>query len=81
MRSAIKTDRDDARINEFQDRLSKEHTSAEMRESRLLIPGTEIDLWATGDVRLSSGSYRATWRYEERDGRRVIVCFTLARVE
>jgi len=51
-----------------------------MRKARLQIPGTEIELWATCKIRLSGGMYRVTWRYEERDGHRVIVCFTLAQV-
>ena len=78
IRSAITADRDVTRMDRFLDRLSNGHTTSEMRDSRLLIPGTEIDLWATCGVRLSSGSYRAVWRYEARDGQRVIVCFTLA---
>ncbi len=51
-----------------------------MREARLEITGFGILLWATCELRLSDGSYRVTWRYEDRDGQRVIVCFTLAQV-
>jgi hypothetical protein len=50
------------------DRISSRHTKPETRDSKLLIPETDIDLWATCGVRLSSGSYWALWRYEARDG-------------
>jgi len=56
------------------------HAEADMRKTRLQIPGTGIELWATAEIRLSGGVYRVTWRYEERNGDRVIVCFTLAQV-
>jgi hypothetical protein len=63
------------------DRISSRHTKPEMRDSKLLIPETDINLWATCGVRMSSGLYRALWRYEARDGQRVIVCFALAPVQ
>ena len=80
VRSAIRTDGDDRRVDEFLHRLSCEHESVEMREVRLEITGFAILLWATGELLLSDGSFRITWRYEERDGHRAIVCFTLAQV-
>jgi len=80
MRSATRTDTDAGNVDLFLRRLSMNHGSAQMRESRLQIPGTEIELWATYKIRLSGGRYRITWRYEERDGDTVIVCFTLAQV-
>ena len=80
MRTADRTDDDDHRVDEFLRRLAAEHESAEMREARLEITGFGILLWATCDLRLSDGSFRVTWRYEDRDGQRVIVCFSLAQV-
>jgi hypothetical protein len=46
---------------------------------RLKITSFGILLWVTGDLLLSGGSFRVTWRYEDRDGERTIVCFTLAQ--
>jgi hypothetical protein len=80
VQTAIRTDGDDRRVDEFLRRLSSEHESVEMREVRLEITSFGILLWATGELRLSDGSYRVTWRYEDRDGQRAIVCFTLAQV-
>ena len=80
MRTATRTDGDGCGIDEFLRRLSKEHESAQMREARLEITGFGILLWATCELRLSAGLYRVTWRYEEREDGRVIVCFTLAQV-
>ena len=80
VQTAIKTDGDDRGIDGFLRRLSAEHQSAEMREARLEITGFEILLWATCELRPSGGAYRLTWRYEDREGQRVIVCFTLAQV-
>ena len=80
MRTVIRNDGDDRGIDEFLRRLSREHESAEMREARLEITGLGILLWATCELRLSGGFYRVTWRYEDRDGQRAIVCFTLAQV-
>jgi len=80
VRTAIRADGDDRRVDEFLHRLSSEHESAEMREARLEITGFGIVLWATCELRLSDGSFRVTWRYEDRDGERVVVCFTLAQV-
>jgi hypothetical protein len=51
-----------------------------MREVRLEITGFGILLWATCELRLSERSFRVTWRSEDRDGQRTIVCFTLAQV-
>ena len=51
-----------------------------MREARLEITGFGILLWATCELRLSGGFHRVAWRYEDRDGHRAIVCFTLAQV-
>ncbi len=79
MRSAIRTNADSRDVDRFLERLSTKHDAAEMRKARLQIPGTEIELWATRKLRLSGGLYRATWRYEQRNGDPVIVCFTLAR--
>ena len=78
--TAIRTDGDDRRVDEFLRRLSSDHGFAEMREVRLEITGFGILLWATCELRLSDGSFRVTWRYEDRDGLRAIVCFTLAQV-
>lgn len=80
LQTAIGNDGDDRGIDEFLRRLSREHESAEMREARLEITGFGILLWATCELRLSGGLYRITWRYEDRDGQRAIVCFTLAQV-
>lgn len=80
MRTAIKTTSDDCGIDEFLRRLSVEHQSAEMREARLEITSFDVLLWATCELRLSGGTYRVTWRYEDREGQRVIVCFTLSQV-
>lgn len=78
--SAAKTHSDSRDIDLFLRRLSMKHSAAQMRKSRLQIPGTDIELWATHKIRLSGGLYRVTWRYEERDDARVLVCFTLAQV-
>jgi hypothetical protein len=80
VRTAIRTDGDDRCVDEFLRRLSAEHESVEMREARLEITGFGILLWVTSDLRLSDGHFRVTWRYEDRDGQRTIVCFTLAQV-
>jgi hypothetical protein len=80
LRTAIRNDGDDCGIDEFLRRLSRELESAEMREARLEITGVGILLWATCELRLSGGLYRVTWRYEDRYGRRTIVCFALAQV-
>lgn len=80
MHSAIRTETDRERVDGFLQRLSTDHASAEMREARPDIPGTDIVLWATCELVLGGGVYRVTWRYEDRDGDRVIVCFTLAQV-
>jgi hypothetical protein len=80
VQTAIRTDGDDRRVDEFLRRLASDHESVEMREVRLEITGFGILLWATGELRLSDGSYRVTWRYEDRDGQRTIVCFTLAQM-
>ena len=77
---AAKTDEDSRDVDGVLRRLSLKHKTAQMRKSRLQIPGTDIELWTTHKIRLSGGMYRVTWRYEERDGRRVIVGFTLAQV-
>ena len=80
VRTAIRSDGDDRRVDEFLRRLSCEHESVEMREARLEITGFGILLWATCDVRLADGSFRITWRYEDRGEKRVIVCFALPQV-
>ena len=80
MRSLVGTKPDVRRVDVLLRRLSIEHDSSEMREERVQIPGTDIDLWASPKLRLSRGVYRVAWRYEERDGHRVIVCFTLPQV-
>ena len=49
-----------------------------MREASIRIEGTGIQLWATQDLRLTSGRYRVTWRYDVRDDKPIIVCYTLA---
>ena len=78
--TAIRTDGDDRRVDEFLRRLASDHESAEMREVRLEITGFGILLWTTCELRLPDGSYRVTWRHEDRDGDCTIVCFTLAQV-
>jgi hypothetical protein len=49
-----------------------------MRRASIVIEGTDIRLWATSPIKLPSGTYRITWRYEDRSGDKVVVCFTLA---
>jgi hypothetical protein len=68
-----------AHIEGLLQRLSTEHTSQDMREEQLQIPGTDIELWLTRELRLNDDVLRAAWRYEERRGRRAVVCFTLVR--
>jgi hypothetical protein len=80
MRSVVGTRSDARRVDALLGRLSIEHDSSDMRGEQVQIPGTEIDLWTSWKLRLNRGVYRVTWRYEERDGRRVIVCFTLSQV-
>lgn len=80
MRSATISESD---VLEFQNlvlRLSVDHETFEMRDRQLQIPGSDISLWATDELKLSGGRGRVTWRYEVRDGRVVIVCFALALV-
>ena len=78
MRSAVRTNEDDVRLDTLLERLSKRHQDAKMREASIRIEGTDIQLWATQDVRLTSGRYRVTWRYDVRDDKPIIVCYTLA---
>ena len=80
VRSAVNTRSDAQQVEEMLDRLSKEHTSSDMREELVQIPGSDIGLWATRELRLSGRAGRAAWRYEERNGRAVIVCFTFVHV-
>ncbi len=78
LREAVRTSQDQAELNSFLERLSLEHESAEMRVGSIRIEGTDIRLWATEILRLTSRGYRVTWRYESRDNEEVVVCFTLA---
>jgi len=79
LESASTTGSNSARVEGLLQRLSTEHTSQEMREQQLQIPGTDIELWLTSELRLDGGALRAAWRYEEQEGRRVVACFTLVR--
>jgi len=78
MEDSIRTGHDGEVICRFLYRIGAEHTSAEMRMASIRIEGTDIRLWATEPLRLSLGTYRLTWRYEQWGGATVIVCFTLA---
>lgn len=78
MEHAVRTSQDETDLKAFLGELSLHHQSAEMRADSIRIEGTPIRLWATKLMKLSSGEYRATWRYGERDDEEVIVCFTLA---
>ena len=80
MRSAIRTHDDDVRIDKLLERLSQRHQDPKRRDASIRIEGTEIQLWATQDFKLSSGRYRVTWRYDVRDDQPIIVCYTLAVV-
>ncbi len=51
-----------------------------MRTASIRVERTDIQLWATDELRLSGGLYRVTWRYEDRGQDTVIVCFTLAEM-
>lgn len=80
MRDSVRTACDDEAINGFLHRLADEHTPAKMRVASIRIEGTGIRLWATDSLRLSHGTYRVTWQYEQRGETTVIVCFTLAEL-
>ncbi len=75
---AIKTKQDETDFVEFLGSLAVDHESAHMRASLIRIDGTQVQLWATRPIFLSSGEYRITWRYEERDEEEAVVCYTLA---
>lgn len=77
MRSGVSDESDARQIRKLLVRLSAEHATQDMRDERVQIPGTDIELWATHAIQLSGIARRVTWRYEERDGHRVVVCFTL----
>ncbi|GMQ98486.1 MAG: hypothetical protein BMS9Abin17_0999 [Acidimicrobiia bacterium] len=79
LESVATTGSNSARIEGLLQRLSREHTCQEMREEQLRIPGTDIELWLTRELRLDDGALRAAWRYDEQEGRRVVACFTLVR--
>lgn len=78
MQEAVRTSQDEAELKTFLEKLSVKHESAEMRVDSIRIEGTKIQLWATEMLRLTSGEYRVTWRYEARNTEEVVVCFTLA---
>lgn len=80
MRAAARTERDDADIDAFLHRLADGHNLASMRIASIRVAQTNIQLWATDELRLSGGVYRVTWRYEDRGPDTVIVCFTLAEM-
>ena len=80
MSAAARTERDNGDIDDFLHRLADEHRSADMRVASIRVAHTDIQLWATDELRLSSGAYRVTWRYEDRGKETVIVCFTLAEM-
>ncbi len=71
---------DARRVEELLRRLSAEHATPEMQGDRVQVPGTDIELWATRALHLSGGEGRVTWRYEERNGHPVIVCFAPVQV-
>ena len=80
MRTAVHPPDDDVQLKELLQRLSQRHQDPKMRDASVRVEGTEIQLWGTQDVKLSSGRYRVTWRYEVRDDKPIIVCYTLAAV-
>ncbi len=80
MQSLTNSGTDARRVEELLRRLSGEHDSTDMQGDRVQVPGTDIELWATRGLHLSGGEGRVTWRYEERNGRRVIVCFSLVQI-
>ncbi len=80
MRSAVRTSDDDVRVDDLLERLAQRHQDPKMRDASIRIEGAEIQLWATQDVRLSLGGYRVTWRYDVRDDKAIIICYTLAAV-
>ncbi|GMR02564.1 MAG: hypothetical protein BMS9Abin20_0902 [Acidimicrobiia bacterium] len=79
LESVATTGSDSAHIEGLLQRLSTEHTSRDMREEQLRIPGTDIELWLTRELRLDDDVLRAAWRYDEYEGRRVVACFTFVR--
>lgn len=78
MDQAAKSRRDQQTLQDFIRALADQHGKAEMRRASIVIQGTDIRLWATSPLNLSSASYRITWRHEDRSGDKVVVCFTLA---
>lgn len=78
VQQAVHTSRDETDLQAFFEKLGSRHEAAEMRVDLIRIEGTQIRLWATETIKLTSGQYRVTWRYEDRDGEEVVVCFTLA---
>ena len=78
MHAAVRTEDDDSRVDKLLDLLSQRHQDPKMRAGSIRIEGTEVHLWATQDLRLSSGRYKVAWRYEVRDDNAIVVCYTLA---
>lgn len=76
--TTLRTETDGQDLQALVEKLAEEHTSAAMRSAAIHIGGTPIRLWATHELRLTTGRYRITWRYESRSGTEVVVCFTLA---
>ncbi|GMR02569.1 MAG: hypothetical protein BMS9Abin20_0907 [Acidimicrobiia bacterium] len=81
MRSVITNASDARQVAELLTRLATDHDSVDMQDEQVQIPGTGIELWATRGLQLSGGEGRVTWRYEERNGYLVIVCFSLVQVD
>ena len=81
IRSVVTNRADAQRMDELLVRLSSAHELSEMRDEEVQIPGTNIELWVTDALQLSGGEGRVTWRYEERDGCTVIVCFSLLQID
>jgi hypothetical protein len=80
MLSVTNSGADARQVEELLRRLSAEHAAPDMQGDRVRVPGTDIELWAARAMHLSGGDGRVTWRYEERNGRPVIVCFALVQV-
>lgn len=78
MAAASNTQDDKKALDDMLTELSNNHREAKMRVASILIESAGIHLWATYNVQLSNGKYRITWRYEEREGDEVIMCYTLA---
>lgn len=52
-----------------------------MRAEQIQVPVRDVELCVTCERHLANGKHGVTWRCEDREGNRSIVCFTFARLQ